>query len=77
MLQRIKNYHVLEIGLCGSSGPLRSRCQDRNRHAGNVSGMLVKVKRRTFESAGKLSDHSVGLIPVKGEGEGKRIGKKS
>lgn len=39
--------------------------------------MLVKVKRRKFELAGKLSDHSVGLIPVKGEGEAKRIRKKS
>lgn len=67
---------MLEIGLCGSSGPLGSRCQDRNRHARNLSGMLVKVKRRNYESAGKLSDHSVGLIPVKGEGEAKRIRKK-
>lgn len=77
MLQRIRNYHVLEIDLCGRSGPLRSRCQDRNRHAGNVSGMLGKVKRGKVESAGKLSDHSLGLIPVKGQEEEKRIGKKS
>lgn len=68
---------MLEIGLCGSSGLLRSRCQDRNRHAGNLSGMLVTVKRRKYESAGKLSDCSVGLIPVKSGEEAKRIRKKS
>lgn len=39
--------------------------------------MFVKVKRRKTELAGKLSDHNVGLIPGKVEGEGKRIGKKS